>query len=101
MGPVDSPKAAPDLNQTAQKPASAEPSIAAEAAQRRMAAHQAMLRAKAEPDNVQVRLDETAHRFVATLTDSSTGEMLRRYPSEAQLAYARAVMAYLRAQSSG
>jgi hypothetical protein len=25
--------------------------------------------------------------------------MLRRYPSEAQLAYARAVMAYLRAQS--
>jgi uncharacterized FlaG/YvyC family protein len=66
-----------------------------------MAAHQAMLRAKAEPDNLQIRLDENAHRFVATLTDSSTGEMLRRYPSESQLAYARAVMAYLRAQGGG
>jgi hypothetical protein len=99
MGPVASPKAAPDLSQPAQKPASAEPSVAAEAAQQRMAAHQAALRAQAEPDSLQVRLDENAHRFVATLTDSSTGEMLRRYPSEAQLAYARAVMAYLRAQS--
>lgn len=98
MGPVTSPKAAPDLNQVAQKPEPAEPSVAAEAAQRRMATHAAMLRAKAEPDNLQVRLDDSAQRFVQTLTDSSTGEMLRRYPSEAQLAYARAVMAYLRAQ---
>ena len=98
MGPVVSPKAAPELNQVVQKPAPAEPGIAAEAAQKRMAAHQAMLRAKVEPDNVQVRLDDNAQRFVQTLTDSSTGEMLRRYPSESQLAYARAVMAYLRAQ---
>jgi uncharacterized FlaG/YvyC family protein len=98
MGPVVSPKAAPDLNQTAQKPAPPEPSIAAEAAQRRMAAHQATLRAKTEPNNLQVQLDDNAQRFVQTLTDSNTGEMLRRYPSEAQLAYARAVMAYLRAQ---
>ena len=98
MGPVSSPKAAPDLNQVAQQPAPQERGIAAEAAQKRMAAYKAELRAEVQPDNVQVRLDETAHRFVATLTDSSTGEMLRRYPSESQLAYARAVMAYLRAQ---
>jgi hypothetical protein len=98
MDPVAPPKAAPDLNQAAQKPAPAGPGVAAEAAQRRMAAHQAMLRAKTEPDNLQVSLDGNAQRFVQTLTDSSTGEMLRRYPSEAQLAYARAVMAYLRAQ---
>lgn len=98
MGPVASPKAAPDLNQAAQKPTPAEPGIAAEAAQRRLAAHKAMLHVKAEPHNLQVRLDDDAQRFVQTLTDSSTGEMLRRYPSEAQLAYARAVMAYLRTQ---
>jgi hypothetical protein len=33
------------------------------------------------------------------LQDSATSEMLRKYPSEAQLAYSRAVMAYLRAMS--
>jgi hypothetical protein len=98
MGPVSSPKAAPDLSQVAQKPEPAEPSVAAEAAGRRLAEHQATLRARAEPDSLQVRLDDNAQRFVQTLIDSNTGEMLRRYPSEAQLAYARAVMAYLRAQ---
>jgi uncharacterized FlaG/YvyC family protein len=98
MDPVAPPKAAPDLPLAAQKPELSEPSIAAEAAERRMAAHKAMLRAKAQPDDLQVRLDDSAQRFVQTLTDSNTGEMLRRYPSEAQLAYARAVMAYLRAQ---
>lgn len=98
MGPVGSPKAAPDLNQVAQQPAPQEPGIAAEAAQKRMAAHKAALQAEVQPDNLRVSLDGNAQRFVQTLTDSDTGEMLRRYPSEAQLAYARAVMAYLRAQ---
>lgn len=98
MGPVTAPKAAPDLNHVAQKPDPAEPGIAAEAAHRRMAEHKATLRAKVEPDNLQVRLDDEAQRFVQTLVDADTGETLRRYPSEAQLAYARAVMAYLRAQ---
>jgi hypothetical protein len=101
MGPVVSPKAAPDLSQVAQKPAPAEPSIAAEAAEQHMAEPAAMQPANVEPGNLQVRLDGSAQRFVQTLTDSSTGEMLRRYPSEAQLAYARAVMAYLRAQTGG
>jgi uncharacterized FlaG/YvyC family protein len=98
MDPVAPSKAAPDLSQVALKPAPAEPGIAAEAAQRRLAAHKAALQAEAQPDNLQVSLDGNAQRFVQTLTDASTGEMLRRYPSEAQLAYARAVMAYLRAQ---
>jgi uncharacterized FlaG/YvyC family protein len=101
MGPVAPPKAAPDLNQVAQQPAPPEPGIAAEAAQRRLAVHTAALQAEVKPDNLQVSLDGNAQRFVQTLTDSNTGEMLRRYPSEAQLAYARAVMAYLRAQTSG
>jgi uncharacterized FlaG/YvyC family protein len=100
MGPVLSPKAAPELNQVAQKPEPAKPDLAAEAAAQRVAAHQASLREQASPDSLNVRLDDNAQRFVATLTDSTTGEMLRRYPSEQQLAYARAVMAYLRAQLS-
>ena len=73
---------------------------AAEAAARRIAQYEAAQRAELQPDKVLVRLDEDAQRFVSTLTDSSTSEMLRRYPSESQLAYSRAVMAYLRAQTS-
>jgi hypothetical protein len=65
-----------------------------------MAEFDAAQRANVQPDKVLVQLDAEAQRFVATLTDSSTAEMLRRYPSEAQLAYSRAVMAYLRAQAS-
>jgi hypothetical protein len=75
-----------------------EPSPAAEAAARRIAQYEAMQHADLQPDKVLVRLDPDAQRFVATLTDSATSEMLRRYPSESQLAYSRAVMAYLRAQ---
>lgn len=71
---------------------------AAEAAERRIAAFEQAQRAEAQPGKVMVHLDPDAQRFVATLTDSSTSEMLRRYPSESQLAYSRAVMAYLRAQ---
>lgn len=51
------------------------------------------------PNQTHVLLDEDAGRFVQTLTDGQTAEMLRRYPSESQLAYSRAVMAYLRAMT--
>lgn len=44
-----------------------------------------------------VELDKDAGRFVQILTDSSTDEVLRQYPSECQLAYSRAVVAYMRA----
>jgi hypothetical protein len=79
---------------------SSEPGPAAEAAKRRVAEFEAAQRADLQPDKVLVRLDPDAQRFVATLTDSTTSEMLRRYPSESQLAYSRAVMAYLRAQTT-
>jgi hypothetical protein len=36
---------------------------------------------------------------VQTLTDANTSETVLRYPSETQLAYSRAVLAYLRAQN--
>jgi hypothetical protein len=77
---------------------SSEPSPAAQEAERRVAEIAATLKADLTPDKVAVSLDPDAQRFVATLTDVNTAEMLRRYPSESQLAYSRAVMAYLRAQ---
>jgi len=89
----------PDLMPARAPALSSEPGPAAQAADRRIAEHQAMLRAEALPDSATIRLDADAQRFVHTLTDSSTSEMLRRYPSEAQLAYSRAVMAYLRAMT--
>lgn len=79
----------------------AEPGPAAKAAERRFAEHVASLQGKALPDNVAIQLDAEAGRFVSTLTDSVTTETLRRYPSESQLAYARAVMAYMRALTAG
>ena len=78
--------------------AQSEPGPVAEAANRRIAEHAAAQKTELMPDKVAVSLDPEAQRFVATLTDTSTSEMLRRYPSESQLAYSRAVMAYLRAQ---
>ena len=71
---------------------------AAEAAERRIAEHAAEQKSALAPDSVAIALDPESQRFVATLTDVSTSEMLRKYPSESQLAYSRAVMAYLRAQ---
>lgn len=100
MASVAPPKAAPELNLTLRAPeAPAQPGPAAEAAQKRIAEHAATLRAEVLPDKLLVRLDESAGRFVQVLSDSQTSEMLRRYPSEQQLAYARAVMAYMRAIS--
>lgn len=52
------------------------------------------------PNKLQVSLDEGAERFVQTISDPETSETLLRYPSETQLAYSRAIMAYLRAQRS-
>ena len=46
-----------------------------------------------------VRVDAEAGRFVQVLTDAVSQETLWRYPSETQLAYSRAVMAYLHALS--
>lgn len=98
MDSIAPPKAPIDL---ALKPAApAEPGPAAEAAERRMAQHAAAMRNDLVPDKLLVRLDENAQRFVQTLSDANSAETLRRYPSEAQLAYSRAVMAYLRAQQN-
>ncbi|MEQ1818963.1 MAG: hypothetical protein ABL871_10160 [Terricaulis sp.] len=75
-----------------------EPGPAADAANRRIAEHAAAQRSDLTPGKVAIALDQESQRFISTLTDTSTSEMLRKYPSESQLAYSRAVMAYLRAQ---
>jgi hypothetical protein len=51
------------------------------------------------PGHLLVRIDAEAGRFVHTMTDPATQETRWRYPSEAQLAYSRAVGAYMRALS--
>jgi hypothetical protein len=78
--------------------ASAEPGPAAKAAERRFAEQEAAQRSELLPDKLLVQLDEKAGRFVHTLTDAETQETKLRYPSEGQLAYSRAIKAYLRAQ---
>ncbi len=50
------------------------------------------------PANLMVRLDVEAERFVQTFTDATTDETVLKYPSDGQLAFSRAVMAYLRAR---
>ena len=82
----------------ARRVATSEPGPAAEAARRRIAENAAAQESELAPDSVAIALDPESQRFVATLTDVTTSEMLRKYPSESQLAYSRAVMAYLRAQ---
>lgn len=50
-----------------------------------------------EPGVLQIRVDADAGRFVTVLLDPHSSEVLRQYPNESHLAYARAVNAYLRA----
>ena len=98
MDPIASLKAAPDLKpQQAPETASNENTPAAKA--------EPPLPAAIEPPDLtpaklQVSLDAGAQRFVQVLTDTATAETVLRYPSETQLAYSRAIVAYLRAQNS-
>ena len=51
--------------------------------------------------NLRIELDAEAGYFVQTLTDPTTSEVLRRFPHESQLAFARAVRAYEQARQRG
>ena len=44
--------------------------------------------------HLRIELDQAAGRFVQTLTDPTTNEILRQFPHESALAFARAVRAY-------
>ena len=71
-----------------------------EDARRRRAAAAAEQRAQHPliAGHLRIELDEEAGRFVQTLTDATTNEILRRFPHESQLAFARATRAYTMAQ---
>lgn len=71
----------------------------AEAASKLRAEQEAQRKNELLPANLMVRLDVDADRFVQTLTDAATEETVLKYPSESQLAFSRAVVAYLRARS--
>lgn len=70
----------------------------AEAAAKLRAEQESQRKTEMLPANLMVRLDVDADRFVQTLTDAATEETVLKYPSESQLAFSRAVMAYLRAR---
>lgn len=77
----------------------AAPSPAAQARAEQIAQQEARAKADLAPRDLLVEMDPAAGRFVQTLTDPSTQEVVWRYPSETQLAYSRAVAAYLRTMS--
>jgi hypothetical protein len=81
----------------AEPKAQAAPGPAAEAAAERRALQQAEQLSRLDPEKLVVEMDRAAGRFVQMLVDPLTEEVRWRYPSEAQLAYSRAVAAYLRA----
>jgi hypothetical protein len=94
MVAVAPPKRQPVL----QAPRPAEPGSAAQAAEQLSANTRAEMHEELLPDHLDISLDNNAGRFVQTLTDVQTNETKLRFPSESQLAYARAVKAYLKAQ---
>jgi uncharacterized FlaG/YvyC family protein len=49
--------------------------------------------------HLRIELDRDAGRFVQTLTDPLTNEIIRRFPHESALAFARAIGAYMNAKS--
>lgn len=97
MSSISTPIPAAELTLALKPQLEAEKGPAAQAAEQRMAENLAALRNEIMPNKLQVSLDASAGRFVQVLTDPNTEETLRRYPSEGQLAYSRAVMANMRA----
>lgn len=87
--PVRADGGAPE--KTPEAPATEPPSRAHDpAAQALQKAQQSLI-----AGHLRIELDREAGRFVQTLTDPNTSEILRRFPYESQLAFARAVGAYM------
>lgn len=74
-----------------------QPGPAAQMAQQVQEENQQQNQADQEPGVLQIHVDAEAGRFVNVLLDPHSQEVLRQYPNEGQLAYARAVNQYLRA----
>ena len=50
------------------------------------------------PAKLRVEIDQESGRFVQTLLDPETQEVLAMYPTQGQLTFSRAISAYLRAR---
>lgn len=101
MDAASPPRLAPPL-EPLRAPAAADVSVRAEPVKPADAADnttQQQTTVQAAPERLVVEKDQAAGRFVQTWLDGQTLEVERRYPNEAQLAYSRAVGAYLRALS--
>src|SRR5262245_24074876 len=85
----------------AQPAPKAAPSLAAKAVEAQAAEQQAQAINQLLPGELLIEVDRASGRFVHTLKDASTEEVKWRFPSEAQLAFSRAVNAYNRAVFGG
>ena len=93
--PIPPPEARPAPLVVA-KPAPLEPSPASRAARVLEEARRAEAQTKLAPAKLSVEIDAAAGRFVNILSDVNTGQVVRQYPSDAQLAFSRAIRAYAR-----
>lgn len=78
------------------KPVQQDPSPVAKAAEAIVAERQAQTVNQLLPGQLLIEVDRASGRFVHTMKDASE-EVLWRYPSETQLAFSRAVTAYVHA----
>ena len=95
--PLEAPAAPIRRSEPAPKPAAAEASPLSEAAMARVDAQIEQVKNQVLPDKSTVEIDRAAGRFVHTVTDSATNEVVLRYPNDAQLAFSRAIRAYVTA----
>ena len=81
------------------KPAPQEASPVEKAAEAIVAERQAQTINQLLPGQLMIEVDHASGRFVQTMKDASE-EVLWRFPNETQLAFSRAVVAYVRASDA-
>ncbi|HVZ99078.1 MAG TPA: hypothetical protein VG841_02050 [Caulobacterales bacterium] len=91
--------AAPTRPETASAPAEPVKLQATETVAKIEAQSQAQLQSELAPAKLLIEIDKVSGRFVNTLLDPESEQVLRQYPSDAQLAFSRAVEVYLKAMS--
>ena len=89
-----------DFAPTAAKPAPHAPSTVEQAVEAQHAEQKAETLNALLPGQLLVEIDRASGRFVHTLMDSQTQEVLLRFPNEGQLAFSRAIAAYARARAN-
>lgn len=91
---VSTPEAQPSPQKSLKGPA-------AVAAEKAVQEQELQRESELTPATLLIEIDRAAGRFVNVLLDPRTREVIVQYPSESQLAYSRAIRAYMQAISSG